>query len=202
MATNAQIESFIKEFGALAVSECNRRIANGEGFVLPSVCMAQSAIETGWGTSGLMTKANAYFGIKAGGSWTGKVYSASTWEVENGEAYNTTANFRAYNSKADSVRDYYELILSLPRYAGGVSYYPDKVLTPRATITAIWEGGYATDEEYVSKVMNIINTRNLTAWDAKIDGITIIPEEVRNDDITIDTDVISKAYLAYFVKIK
>lgn len=173
MATNAEIKSFIQTFGALAVNECNRRIASGLPFILPSVCMAQSALETGWGTSGLMTKANAFFGVKAGGSWTGKIYVADTWEVAaNGEIYNTVANFRAYNSKEEGLSDYYELTCTASRYSKALSYGSDrsKWLTARATITALWAGGYATDSLYVEKIMNTINGRNLTEWDTKITG--------------------------------
>lgn len=172
MATTAQIRAFIELLGGLAVAECNNRIAAGKGFVLPSVCIAQSALETGYGTAGLMTKANAFFGIKAGGSWTGAVYSASTWEVANGEAYNTSANFRAYGSLAESVTDYYDLIGNASRYSNALSYGKDKSQwkTARACITAIWSGGYATDTLYVQKVMNIIDSRDLTKYDDLVTG--------------------------------
>jgi len=168
-------EEFINTLGNLAVAESNRRIANGQKFVLPSVCIGQSALETGWGTSSLMTKANAFFGIKAGGSWTGKVFTAGTWEVAEGVEYNTTANFRAYDSLADSVADYYELIINASRYSGGLSTYPDGLKSAQATIQAIWEGGYATDELYVSKVMSIVDSNNLTDFDKLIDGKTFDP---------------------------
>lgn len=173
MATATQIRNFIELLGGLAVAESNRRIAAGKGFVLPSVCIAQSALETGYGTAGLMTKANAFFGIKAGGSWTGAVYSSATWEVANGEAYNTTANFRAYGSLAESVADYYDLIGNASRYANGLSYGTDKSKwrTPRECITAIWSGGYATDTLYVQKIMNIIESRSLAEYDALVTGV-------------------------------
>lgn len=172
-ASNAQIVSFINLLGNLAVNECNRRILAGQGFVVPSVCMAQSAHETGWGTSPIMTKANAFFGIKAGGSWTGKVFTADTWEVANGERYNTVANFRAYDSLADSVADYYNLIVNNPRYAAAISTHPDNVKNAYDTLYAIWAGGYATDELYVPHVMNLLNGRDLSQWDLKVDGVTV-----------------------------
>lgn len=172
MATNSEILAFMELFGSLAVAECNKRIAAGKGFILPSVAMAQSALESDWGQAGIMKKANAFFGVKAGGSWTGKIYSASTWEVVNGEEYNTVANFRAYDSPADSMADYYELTCSLARYADGVSYGTDrsKWLTAEQTITALWKGGYATDDLYVNKIMNTIKGRDLTSYDLLITG--------------------------------
>lgn len=172
MATASEIKSFIQRLGALAVAESNRRIAAGKGFVLPSVCIAQSAIETGWGTAGIMVKANAFFGIKAGGSWTGAVYRADTWEVDSGGAYNTTANFRAYPSLEASVADYYDLIGNNKRYAAALSFGKDRSqwLTPKACITAIWSGGYATDTLYVEKIMSTINARDLADFDMLITG--------------------------------
>ena len=174
MATASEIKAFIQRLGKLAVNECNNRIAQGKGFVLPSVCIAQSALETGWGTSGLMTRANAFFGIKAGGSWTGSVYTAGTWEVANGEAYNTTANFRAYDSLEASVKDYYDLIGNNTRYANALSYGANVSAwkTPRQCIHAIWSGGYATDTLYVEKIMNTINARNLVDYDGLITGVS------------------------------
>ena len=173
MATNSEIKEFIALFSRLAINECNRRIANNEPFVLPSVCMAQSALECDWGQAGIMKKANAFFGIKAGGSWTGKIYVADTWEVApNGEQYNTVANFRAYDTPEESMRDYYNITCSLSRYSKAWSYGADKSkwLTAKETITAIWQGGYATDNLYVNKIMNTINGRDLTQFDTLIMG--------------------------------
>lgn len=177
MATATQIKNFISKLGALAVAECNRRISENKGFVLPSVCIAQSALETGWGTAGIMVKANAYFGIKAGGSWTGAVYRADTWEVDSGGAYNTTANFRAYPSLSASVTDYYDLIGNNSRYANGLSFGLNSATwkTPKECITAIWAGGYATDTLYVEKIMNTITARDLTYYDKLIDGVSNLP---------------------------
>lgn len=184
MATQAQINSFISTLGSYAQQVAKERINAGKGFVLPSVCIGQAAIETGYGTSSLMTKANAYFGIKAGSSWDGKVYSSYTGEVYGGVSVTTYATFRAYDSLLDSVRDYYELICESSRYSEGVSY-ANSVLTPRETITAIWSGGYATDPQYVSKVMGIIESRGLTSYD-DLSGISA-PSFNDSEVIEIDT---------------
>lgn len=207
MATNEEIKAFIQLFGKLAVAECNRRIAQGKPFILPSVCMAQSALETNWGTAGIMVRANAFFGVKAGGSWTGKVYTADTWEVVDGAVHNITANFRAYDSPAESMADYYELTTTASRYSNALSYGTDqsKWLTPRETVTALWKGGYATDSLYVEKVMNTLNGRSLDDWDKKIDGVTGTSEEYPiPDDLGSDIDNTEKysSVIAYFVKVE
>ena len=170
-----QIVSFINTLGNLAVAEANRRIARGEKFVLPSVCIAQSAHETGWGTSRPMQEYNAYFGIKPGSSWTGRVFSADTWEVYDGVPTNVTQLFRAYDSLADSVADYYDLIINNSRYANALSTYPDGMKDPYDVLYSIWAGGYATDDEYVPNVWNLYQGRDLSQWDAKVDGKTFDP---------------------------
>ena len=191
MATNSEILAFMDHFGELAVAECNRRIANGEGFILPSVAMAQSALESDWGQAGIMKKANAFFGVKAGGSWTGKVYSASTWEVVEGEVHNITANFRAYDSPAESMADYYQITCSLSRYANAISYGADssKWKTAKETVTALHAGGYATDSLYVQKIMNTINGRDLTSYDTLITGAGSSPVPQQSVNITKSTDI-------------
>lgn len=157
MATKEQVQSFIKALAALAQAERAKR----DKWVLPSVCIAQAALETVWGTSALMTKANAYFGIKATDSWAGKVYNANTRECFDGVSMtDVTACFRAYDSVADSVADYFDLITGNTRYAAAVNNS-----SPKAAITAIYEGGYATDPGYVTKVMAIITLYQLTKYD-------------------------------------
>lgn len=161
MASKEQVKNFIERLAALAKAERNRR----EKWVLPSVCIAQAALETGWGTSSLMLKANAYFGIKASKSWTGKVYSSKTKECYDGVNFTTeTACFRAYDSVADSVADYFELITGSSRYAAAVNE-----TDAEKAITAIKNGGYATDPNYVDSVMNIINLYHLTQYDTDVE---------------------------------
>ena len=83
MATKMQVADFIDKLSKLAMAEYKKRKKAGQKWVLPSVCIAQSALETGWGTSPVMVKANAYFGIKAGTNWEGRVYSTKTQECYN-----------------------------------------------------------------------------------------------------------------------
>lgn len=166
MATKEQVNSFISKLSTLAVAEYQKRKKAGRKWVLPSVCIAQSALETGWGTSPLMVKANAFFGIKAGTNWTGKVYSAKTQECYNGRDYTTITDlFRAYDSLEESVADYYNLITGLARYFGACNQE-----NPRTCIQEIKDGDYATDPNYVENVISIINQYNLTKYDKDTKG--------------------------------
>lgn len=161
MATKTQVADFIDKLSKLAVAEYKKRKKAGRKWVLPSVCIAQAALETGWGTSPLMVKANAYFGIKAGTSWKGRVYSTKTQECYNGRDYTTITDlFRAYDSLKDSVADYFDLITGLDRYSGACNQQD-----ARKCIQAVKDGGYATSPAYVTNVMSIINQYGLTKYD-------------------------------------
>ena len=161
MATKTQVADFIDKLSKLAVAEYKKRKKAGRKWVLPSVCIAQSALETGWGTSPVMIKANAYFGIKAGTSWKGRVYSTKTQECYNGRDYTTITDlFRAYDTLKDSVADYFDLITGLDRYSRACNQ-PDA----RRCIQAIKDGDYATSPTYVTNVMSIINQYGLTRYD-------------------------------------
>lgn len=156
-------ESFINKIGLIVQNE-NKRRGNP---LFSSVVIAQACLETGYGKSSLMMKANAVFGIKATSSWEGKVYNANTKECYDGVSMtNINACFRAYDSLDESIRDYFNLIINLPRYKNAI-----RRNSPLECITAIKEGGYATDPKYVDKVMSIINTYNLTKYDNTCESV-------------------------------
>ena len=126
-----------------------------------SVVIAQSILETGWGSSSLMMKAKAIFGIKAGVFWRGKVYNAKTKECYDGKNYTNIVDcFRAYDSFEDSIKDYFDLICNSKRYSGAINSS-----SPVACISAIKGGGYATSPTYIQNIMEIINSNNLEQYD-------------------------------------
>lgn len=170
---------FINLVAPIVINENKKR-----GYPLfTSVVIAQACLETGFGASSLMMKAKAIFGIKASASWQGKVYNAKTKECYDGVNYTTiNDSFRAYNSFEDSVADYFKLITTSTRYRNACT-----ATTPLECITAIKNGGYATDPNYIKSVMNIINTYNLTKYESD--------EFIINENIeTLARDVINGKY--------
>lgn len=123
-----------------------------------SFMIGQAAHETGWGRSEIRRAdgSNSFnlFGIKAGPSWTGKVAEITTTEYINGEPRKVTARFRAYDSYADSFRDYARLISQSPRY----SQVMDNLHSARAFANQLQSAGYATDPRYADKLSQVINT--------------------------------------------
>lgn len=162
MAISTAQRNFINMIGKFA-----RQNYDAGKLILPSVCIAQACCESGYGTTRKMTDANAVFGIKVGKSaykfgdaWKGAAYSTKTREVINGDSIYITDLFRAYDSIEDSVTDYYDMLCHASRYKKAVG-----AKTPEATITAIKEGGYATDPNYISLILSIIKSQRLTEFD-------------------------------------
>jgi len=120
----------------------------------PRAIVAQAALETGWGRhlpADEQGVSHNYFGIKAGGGWTGASVGADTTEFTGGVAGNERARFRAYGSVAENVEDYVRLLRDNPRYANALGTGSDV----RAFATALQRGGYATDPEYASKLVSV-----------------------------------------------
>lgn len=128
--------------------------------VLPSITLSQAAIESGWGESGLTTKANNLFGIKAGSSWTGATIDMNTGEQRaDGSRYTTLAKFRAYNNWDESIADHGQF-LKKPRYAKVISAsnYSDAAY-------ALKEAGYATSLDYPKTLIGTIEANRLYSFD-------------------------------------
>ncbi|MES2319296.1 MAG: flagellar assembly peptidoglycan hydrolase FlgJ [Pseudomonadota bacterium] len=122
--------------------------------------LGQAALETGWGKREIRnadgSSSHNLFGIKAGPGWKGKVATATTTEYVNGVPQTRVERFRAYDTPADSFKDYAKLITNNPRY--------DKVLANAKDASGFAHGlqkaGYATDPLYAAKLTRIIQ-RNL-----------------------------------------
>jgi flagellar protein FlgJ len=160
-------EEFVRELWPCAEA------AGKELGVDPRHLLAQAALETGWGkylpcdTQG-NTSFNL-FGIKATGDWNGNSVSVRTLEFEGGVPVPRQARFRAYDSAADSFRDYVSVLRDNPRYAAALNTGSDT----KAFTTALQRGGYATDPAYARKISAI--AQNLPVPDAALKSIDAAP---------------------------
>ena len=120
--------------------------------------IGQAGHETGWGRSEIKhadgSPSHNLFGIKATDSWKGKVAEITTTEYINGEPRKVTAKFRAYDSYADSFRDYARLIGNSPRYEGVM----DQLHSVQGFASGLQKAGYATDPQYAAKLSRAINS--------------------------------------------
>ena len=161
---NMTHDAFIQYIGNLAKADKNG--------ILPSITIAQAILESSWGTSELSTKANNLFGMKKslsgnnwGSEWDGKIYAVKTKEEENGNIIEILADFRSYNSIAESVKDHNKYLANAKngnklRYNGMIGAKDYKTAAQ-----LLVSGGYATDSKYADKLCNIIEKYNLDTFD-------------------------------------
>ena len=187
-------DEFIAYIGPKAVADMER------SGVLASVTMAQAILESGWGQSGLALNANNLFGMKAKLSgntwksdWKGNCYSSVTKEeYKVGQITEITAEFRAYDSIDESIKDHSDYLLgamngSKKRYAGLTD-----CVKYRDAIQLIKDGGYATDSKYVDKVCAIIEQYGLAKYDPAVneeEPVTPEPEVKEPEKEEIPTPV-------------
>jgi len=121
----------------------------------PDALLAQAALETGWGRSMPCNPQGQcsfnLFGIKAGSRWSGATVNVPTLEFESGIPVRKVERFRAYDSPADSFRDYAALIGGSSRYANARGTGENV----EAFASALQQGGYATDPSYAQKIATV-----------------------------------------------
>jgi len=133
-----------------------------------AVMVAQAAIESNWGRSGLARLGNGLFGVKARSGWRERVYCGTTREWVAGHGYLTfpgtnrvyesydravasgcppQALFRAYESVEKNVSDYLEFFHRNPRFQPVLATYA-RLRDPRRFAGDIARAGYATTPTY------------------------------------------------------
>ena len=122
-------------------------LASSQGFQHPALAAAQWAIESGYGSA--KSGKNNMFGIKGAGT------TVATKEQGANGLYSTRASFRDYGSTVESAQDYIKL-LSGSRYQG-----VSAASTPRQAAQAVKDAGYATDANYVSKLVRIMRDNGI-----------------------------------------
>lgn len=169
-----------------------RRCCKRYGY-LPSVLIAQSCLENGYGIRSYwdnpqieaLMKYNNMVGIKVellNKSWTncglsvwpGKKLGKKTPEEYGGHMVTVDAEFRKYDNIEQSFADFLCFMTWGSNYGkGGEPKYGQKVLgckDPSVLISKVSKLGYATGSTYPSSVLRIIKKHNLTQYD-NLDGV-------------------------------
>jgi uncharacterized FlgJ-related protein len=118
-------------------------MARSKGAKFPELVAAQWALESNWGRS--TSGRNNFFGQKGAGT------TRNTWEVVNGRRVNTAASFMDFASPSDSVG-----FLVQNWYQGRGGANNAKSVEEAARI--LRRNGYATDPEYVNKLLRIVRS--------------------------------------------
>lgn len=123
----------------------------------PGVLLAQAALETGWGQK-VVAKGNGdtsfnLFNIKADRSWQGDKASVKTLEYREGIAVREQAKFRSYENVEQSFNDYVGFIKNSNRYQDAMK----NIGNPASYLHSLQEAGYATDPNYATKILGVLN---------------------------------------------
>ena len=125
-----------------------------------SITIAQAALESAWGESGLARNGNNLFGIKADSRWRGETLTLPTKEFIKGQWVVVPAKWRKYESWQASIDDHAAFLRRNPRYKACFA-----CTTAQAFAKALSQAGYATDPAYSDKVIGLIKQHNLLALD-------------------------------------
>lgn len=128
-----------------------------------SVMLAQAAVESAWGQSGLAQEPNNnLFGIK--GSYNGQSVNMNTGEYGNGGYYTTNAGFRKYPSYTESFEDNGALLRNqMGNYYSG-TWVENSNNYAQATQNGL-QGRYATDPNYAKTLNSVIATNGFDKYD-------------------------------------
>jgi len=126
-----------------------------------SFTIAQAALESAWGESGLAKSAMNLFGVKADKAWKGATVTLPTREVIDGKGVTVPALWRKYSSWAECLTDHAQFFIVNKRYASAFKHTDNA----EQFALAIAAAGYATDPQYAAKIIAVIRSNNLTTFD-------------------------------------
>lgn len=145
----ASQEQFIQTLWPIA------KLAAGFIGANPAILLAQAALETNWGKNVLPRSQDGssynLFNIKADTNWAAKTTKVDSLEQINGVLVKEKANYRSYDSYADSFLDYVNFLRQNNRYNEALKKAPHS----EQFIHALQEAGYATDQQYADKILKI-----------------------------------------------
>ena len=149
MAKSASRQQYIDQYAEYAMEQMRR-------YGIPaSVTLAQGIIESANGKSTLAETANNHFGVK--GTFNG------AYVVANDDKPNE--KFKKYDNVGQSYEDHSKVLMAsrYQKYVSSLS--PDDY---KGWAAGIKKGGYATDSNYVSTIVGVIEGNNLQKYDQMV----------------------------------
>lgn len=144
---NSAYQAYIDQYKDLAIEQMLK-------YNIPaSITLSQGLLESGAGRSWLTKSSNNHFGIKCHG-WTGRRVFHD--DDERGEC------FRAYDNPRQSFEDHSRFLATQSRYAQLFNYARTDY---KSWARGLKHCGYATNPQYASKLIQIIELYNLNQYD-------------------------------------
>lgn len=163
-------KEYIDKYASLAVAEMYR------SGVPASITLAQGMLESRNGLAALAAEGNNHFGIKCHTDWTGK--SMKVDDDKKGEC------FRVYDDAYESFKDHSDFLRYRPRYQFLFDY---DITDYKAWANGLKKAGYATDPQYASKLIRIIEENSLAQYDTKTPaqmGVAVV--ETTDGDVVVE----------------
>ncbi len=152
-----QRRAFIKKIGPIA------REVDKSFDLLPSITIAQACLESDYGQSDLAQKYNNLFGVKSSNPNTSAVMT--TKEYTNGKWKTVKAWFQIYDSYEASIRAHARLFQNGTTWNAKQYKHVLAAKDYKTQAKALVTDGYATDPNYASKLISLINQYNLDQYD-------------------------------------
>lgn len=144
---NSAYQAYVDQYKDLAIEQMLK-------YNIPaSITLSQGLLESGAGRSWLTKSSNNHFGIKCHG-WTGRRVFHD--DDERGEC------FRAYDNPRQSFEDHSRFLATQSRYARLFNYSRTDY---KSWARGLKQCGYATNPQYASKLIQIIELYNLNQYD-------------------------------------
>lgn len=125
----------------------------------PEAVVAQAALESAWGRAAI---GHNIFGIKADSSWQGPRLRRNTAEQRaDGSVYFVDDDFRDYPTYEACIADHFAFLQRNHNYADAGVFDPDGTKSDREYFEALKRAGYATDVNYVDKLMGMLKSVQL-----------------------------------------
>jgi len=166
--TNEMILAYIETYKGVAQE-------NMKKYGIPaSIILGQAILESGAGTGPLSAQANNHFGIKCHKDWLGQTIKYDDDSIDE--------CFRKYYNASDSFRDHALFLTTGLRYS---SLFKLNKTDYKAWAKGLKDAGYATDTQYPTKLIGLIERFQLYKYDVGSLGkiqeteteITKIPSE-------------------------
>lgn len=142
------VTNYIEQFKDLAILEMQRT------GIPASIKLAQGMFESSFGQSKLAIEGNNHFGIKCKSDWLGEIMHYTDDSLDE--------CFRKYPTAYDSYKDHSDFLMSRKHYASLFTLAPGDY---RGWAEGLKKAGYATDERYKEKIIQIIETYALYQYD-------------------------------------
>lgn len=174
--------AYIDRYKGIAIEEMNK-------YGIPaSIKLAQALLESGNGNSYLAVNANNHFGIKCGGSWSGRSVTRPDDAVND--------CFRVYNNPEQSFKDHSQFLLR-KRYEPLFALKKDDY---KGWARGLKAAGYATNPRYPELLIDLIERYNLQQYDVAERPVEVIARAERVEELIEEKKVVEPQVPAEEIK--